>query len=322
MIEGRIITGAAGDQDIPPVNNWQLPLGAANEAINEHQAKSLPGFTKDARSGVSWALLVLIVNMGWQNRGNVYITPEEGKGYALGIAGGAMILMLLMYRMRKHMRWTRSLGPVRHWFRAHMLLGVLGPVCILYHCNFQLGSTNGNIALFSMLLVAGSGLVGRYFYTRLHYGLYGKKADLARLGSDAATARKLMDKAFDASPRLQARLQKIETQAVTPDYGFLSSMIRLFTVIIKTHWYWISTAASLRRAIRNSAWSGKLSRDQRRFYYRYARHHLRIYLATIRKVAGLSFYERLFSLWHVLHLPLFIMLLISGIVHVFAVHMY
>ena len=33
-------------------------------------------------------------------------------------------------------------------------------------------------------------------------------------------------------------------------------------------------------------------------------------------------YERLFSLWHVLHLPLFFMLLIAGIVHVVAVHVY
>ena len=322
MSDARIITGSAGEQMTPAGANGQLPKDAANEALNGRLAADNNGRRKALWSAASWVLIILLVYSGWQNRGSGYLSPEEGAGYTLGIIGGCMILMLLMYPMRKHMRWTRRLGAVRHWFRAHMLLGVLGPVCILYHCNFQLGSTNGNIALFSMLLVAGSGLVGRYFYTRLHYGLYGKKADLARLGSDAATAKTLMDKAFAAAPRLQARLQKIENQALTPHYGFLSSITRLFAVAIRTHWYWMSTAASLHRAIRNSAWSGKLSRKQRRFYYRYARHHLRIYLATIRKVAGFSFYERLFSLWHVLHLPLFIMLLISGVVHVFAVHMY
>ena len=40
------------------------------------------------------------------------------------------------------------------------------------------------------------------------------------------------------------------------------------------------------------------------------------------KVAGFSFFERLLSMWHILHMPLFVMLLIAGIVHVYAVHMY
>jgi hypothetical protein len=39
-------------------------------------------------------------------------------------------------------------------------------------------------------------------------------------------------------------------------------------------------------------------------------------------VAEYRVYERLFSLWHVLHLPLFFMLLAAGIVHVIAVHVY
>ena len=65
-----------------------------------------------------------------------------------------------------------------------------------------------------------------------------------------------------------------------------------------------------------------ITREQRWHYLRRARIYLRIHLGTVRKIAGFSFYERLFSLWHVLHLPLFIMLLVSGVVHVYAVHMY
>jgi len=42
----------------------------------------------------------------------------------------------------------------------------------------------------------------------------------------------------------------------------------------------------------------------------------------LRRVAQLSFYERLFSLWHLFHLPLFILLVISALVHVLAVHMF
>ena len=41
-----------------------------------------------------------------------------------------------------------------------------------------------------------------------------------------------------------------------------------------------------------------------------------------RRVAEFESCERLFSAWHILHMPLFVMLVIVGIVHVIAVHVY
>ncbi len=41
-----------------------------------------------------------------------------------------------------------------------------------------------------------------------------------------------------------------------------------------------------------------------------------------RRVAEYRLYAQLFSLWHVLHIPLFFMLLIAGIAHVIAVNVY
>jgi hypothetical protein len=42
----------------------------------------------------------------------------------------------------------------------------------------------------------------------------------------------------------------------------------------------------------------------------------------VRNTATLGVYERLFALWHVLHVPLFILLVITAIIHVVAVHLY
>ena len=41
-----------------------------------------------------------------------------------------------------------------------------------------------------------------------------------------------------------------------------------------------------------------------------------------RRMAEYKMYARLFSLWHVLHIPLFFMLLIAGVVHVIAINVY
>ena len=46
------------------------------------------------------------------------------------------------------------------------------------------------------------------------------------------------------------------------------------------------------------------------------------YVLALRKITAFKLYERLFSLWHLFHLPLFFMMLITAVVHIFAVHMY
>jgi hypothetical protein len=44
------------------------------------------------------------------------------------------------------------------------------------------------------------------------------------------------------------------------------------------------------------------------------------YIDAVRRVAEYSAYRRIFALWHVVHIPLFVMLVVTGLVHVAAVH--
>ena len=53
-----------------------------------------------------------------------------------------------------------------------------------------------------------------------------------------------------------------------------------------------------------------------------ARRYAERRLEAGRRVAEYQLYARLFSFWHVLHIPLFFMLLIAGIVHVVAINIY
>ena len=49
----------------------------------------------------------------------------------MGVAGASLMAALPLYSVRKRMRTQRRLGPVRHWFRFHMVAGVAGPVLVL-----------------------------------------------------------------------------------------------------------------------------------------------------------------------------------------------
>src|SRR4030081_2104077 len=117
--------------------------------------------------------------------------------------------MQLLYAVRKRVPSLRFLGSVPKWFQTHMILGIVGPVCILLHCGFSLGATNSNIALFSMLTVAGSGIFGRYFYSKIHHGLYGRKASLAELQQRARDLKERGTKIL-MLPELVSRLEREE----------------------------------------------------------------------------------------------------------------
>src|SRR4030067_2417035 len=134
-------------------------------------ATALPGSDSDAASQrarlIRFAvapLTLIFLALAWAVRNTDYYEPGSDFGYYLGVVGGAMWLALLLYSLRKHVRFMHSWGASRHWFRIHMIFGIAGPTLILFHSKFQVGSVNAAIALSCMLLVAGSGIVGRFIY--------------------------------------------------------------------------------------------------------------------------------------------------------------
>ncbi len=269
---------------------------------------------------LSYIGVAAVLYLGWLQRGEQYLTAESGLGYALGIVGGSMMLLLLLYPLRKKARFMRHAGPVKFWFRMHMTFGVLGPVAILYHCDFQLGSMNSNVALLCMVVVACSGLIGRYLYMRIHKGLYGSKASLEELRRDAQTLKDELADRVSFAPLLLERLDAFERQALCEGVGLLRRITRKLTLGFRL---W-RTRLALRRLINEEIrqQAERLDSQERRALRRSLHLHINARLESVRQVAGFRFYEKLFSAWHVLHFPLFLMLVLSGFVHVFAVHVY
>ncbi len=269
---------------------------------------------------LSYLTVSALLYLGWTQRGNQHLTAESGLGYALGIIGGSMMLLLLLYPLRKKARFMRNIGPIKFWFRMHMTFGVVGPLAILYHCDFQLGSLNSNVALFCMLTVAGSGLIGRYLYMRIHKGLYGSKANMEELRRDAQTLKQELAERIAFAPQLLERLDAFEKQSLCEGALLPTRITRKLTLGFRL---W-RTRAALRRYIREEIrnHAGTQSPTELRALRRSLNRHVNARLESVRQVAGFSFYEKLFSAWHVLHFPLFLMLVLSGIVHVFAVHVY
>lgn len=271
---------------------------------------------------VGFVALVVVLYLGWSMPTERYITPTRGFGYALGIIGGSLMLLLLVYSARKHFSWLRFLGPTPAWFRFHMVLGILGPLCILFHSNFKTGAANSNVALFCMLTVAGSGFIGRYLYAHIHSGLYGRKLELGALQASASGLRELSG-GVSFLPDLVGRLDTAEQLLLACGprlslLGFLKPLVVRFAAV-KARW---QLHRYIRRGLRASARTSTVVAAESKRLRRVANAYIDRRLAATQRVAAFQGYERLFSLWHALHIPLIFMLLIAAIVHVIAVNVY
>lgn len=273
-------------------------------------------------AGLFFFLSGFAIYAGWKLRHREYLTAETGTGYLLGIVGSALMLILLLYPMRKRLRFMAGWGPIRYWFRIHMMLGVLGPICILYHSNFSLGSTNSSVALFSMLLVAGSGLIGRYLYVKIHHGLYGRRINLKELTRDLEEEKGELAQTFGLAPNTKQQLLDFASSVLNHSKGFLFSLGIFFFMRLRTRWAYLSLRGPLKQGLKEQAhregWNSRMYRRN----LRSVRREARIFLRQVRKVAEFNVYERLFVLWHLLHLPLMVMTIVAGVFHVIAVHAY
>ena len=265
------------------------------------QATRRPGITlPQVFSLVTLALLI------WGDRfpTQQYITPQTGAGYALGIAGGSAMLLLLVYPARKRVPALRFMGTTKHWFQAHMVLGIVGPVLILFHSNFSLGATNSNVALACMLVVSGSGLFGRYFYTRIHHGLHGRRASLAELREYAEKLRWVTTN-VDFLPDLVARIESEEHAIVetlrTP--AAARAAARRARPPPRSHV--VGWAVMCARRLRPRAWQSSATPEAQ------PAAGPRPATSTIASPPRAAWWSsrrsrRLFSLWHALHMPLFL----------------
>jgi hypothetical protein len=253
---------------------------------------------------------------GWMHRDDNYLSAETGTGYILGIVGGSLMLVLLLYPLSKRISLLTRLLPVRYWFGIHMLLGIVGPVLILFHSNFQLGSTNSTIALTSMLLVAGSGFIGRYIYTNIHHGLYGTRITLKELKLKTEEEHEELLNLYAMDSALNSQLEKMEEKALRPYTGLTKSLLHVMYLAVNAPRVKRKVLKLLKNSYQENSEQKTLPNS------RVVALTVDHYTLALRKVAAFRVYERLFSLWHILHLPLFIMMIITAIIHIFAVHLY
>jgi hypothetical protein len=297
---------------------------AANVAtLPANQAgETQPTFNRKQRGLIGYGLLVIALSVGWLLRDDRIVDPAEGIGYWLGIVGGSLMLFLLLYPAGKKWKFMQRFGWIRHWFRIHVVLGLLGPLLILYHCNFKLGSINSTVALYSMLIVAISGIIGKYFHARIHRGLHGRRATIEELRAEIVDSLENSRGVAAILPGFCRELHAISEEVLGDRFTRRMNIRRSLLWSVKHHIVRLKLWFQIRRELRSRAMLSETIRTNSGELRRAALVYMNDQVRLMRRIAQLAFYERLFSIWHLFHMPLFLLLVLSSLVHVLAVHMY
>jgi hypothetical protein len=272
---------------------------------------------------VSIALLVcLLIVLAWMVRTGVFYESSSDFAYNIGLIGGLLMLSLLLYPLRKRIHALDRLGKMESWFRYHMVAGIVGPLLVLFHSTFKTGSLNGAAALYAMLLVALSGVMGRFIYRHIHRGMYGKKLTLEEVASEVAECADHVRSVYALRPDIEPRLKSFH------DAAFDQAGSRMFKVwrFVTLRWRSKRLAKQVRRDAKNALRKQFRKQGGKRreviVNYRLAREQIDRYLESVVQASQLTTWEKLFSFWHIVHIPFLYLLVFSGVVHVVAVHMY
>jgi hypothetical protein len=326
----RAITGHADISAAPPVKTREpasrreatkVPEPAEAPAVSAPEVKA-PRRSALATDTMVYVVLAVLTWMTWMISRQGYFEAGDDVGYWIGVVGGSMMLLLFSYSIRKRLRITHRWGKVKWWFLVHMVLGVGGPLLILLHSNFQVKSLNAGAALYSMIIVALSGVIGRFIYARVNRGLHGEQTNFRELQSRAGLHRQEARSRLTFAPAVEARLKAFEQHEMSFRPSIPTCFRRVFWLPVTQWLTYRRCVAEVRAPLLAMAEKAGWDSDSYNKRDRLARKLVRRYLNAVTRVAQYTAYERLFSLWHVAHLPFVYLLVISSVVHVIAVHAY
>lgn len=272
---------------------------------------------------VLYALMAVLIGAAWQINETRWIDRNGDLNYWIGVAGGSLMLALFAYPLRKYVGFMRSLGKVKWWFWFHLCMGIAGPWLIVVHSGFfRAGSLNAAVAMYSMVVVVCSGVVGRFIYVRIHRGLNGERTSLEALRQRAGLVENNARSRLRFAPKVEKLLLEFEQRELQAERTWLTHLRQVVWLPAQQWLTYLRCVAELREPLRRLAkgyeWSdADLKRRKRR-----ARRLVDHYLNAVVRVAQYTAFDRVFAMWHMAHLPFIYLLVISAVVHVIAVHAY
>lgn len=252
----------------------------------------------------SASILHLLHSFGYLNAYVIIYEPSKGIWIDLGWTGSFMMIFMMLYSVRKRVSFLGNFGSLRYWLWGHMFLGIMGPVLVTFHTTFKF---NGIIAtsFWCMIVTMIFGILGRYIYVQIPRSLSGTEMLVSDIDAELQSLDSELDRHL-SHEKTTNLMSLIDTG--NEDMENLSPLKALFLMISMD----IRNRVK-RKTIRKKLKSGYgLKREVRRSIMT----RIRERNLLLRKKRLLATSHKLLHYWHVLHIPLAIVMFIIMFIHI------
>lgn len=256
------------------------------------------------------SILSYLHGLGYLKGYPVIYEPGKGIWHPMGWVGSAMMVVMMLYSIRKRAGFMRSSGSLRHWLSAHMFLGIMGPVLVTFHTTFKF---NGIIAtsFWSMIITMVFGILGRYIYIQIPRSIAGTELrvqDIERMVQTMDTRIGEFSKGIQVSELLKT----IDIRKKGPeDGGWLKSLLFMLRddIVIS---YRMRKLDTVLRKTHHLPWKVRRKID----------FLIRKKSAFTRRMNYLSTTHKILHYWHIFHVPLAFVMFLIMILHVFVYYLF
>ena len=217
-----------------------------------------------------------------------WFKPSGIYGQGLGIIGTFMILFgVVIYIARKRYNFLAKQIRLKYLLEFHIFLCTLGPILVLFHTAFKFGGIV-SVAFWSMVAVVLSGVIGRFIYNQIPKTIEGRALSLNELKHMKTDLAAVLHQKF-----------KLESNTITIVADLMSKENTLESK---------KKLSYLRRVLGRK----DLPKTDRRAILKLAKQEITL----SKRIGRLQKMQNLFKLWHVVHMPFAIIMLIVVVIHV------
>jgi hypothetical protein len=222
-------------------------------------------------------------------------------GHSIGIVGFIMMLMAeTLYTLRKRSRSARW-GRMSSWLQFHIFTGLVGPYMVLLHTSWKFNGLAGMVMLLTVIIVA-SGFLGRYIYTSVPRNVDGIEIEAQELEQHIRTVDGELQKWLASRPELYRSLSGRLLPSTVKSGNRLVFGRAFEEWNARLRWWRVSS-----RMDRNARAQAKQLNDL-----------LKRERILRRQLASIALTRRLLGLWHVIHIPIGMVLFIAAFIHIIA----
>jgi Fe-S-cluster-containing hydrogenase component 2 len=220
----------------------------------------------------------------------------------LGYTGTSLLVVTLLYPLRKRLRILQRIASSAAWFDLHLMGGILGPLYLTLHSSLKLDDWV-SIPYWSMNIVVLSGLVGRYLNTQIPELLHGQELEELENERELAQLRAAHPAAGTA---LQLALDgyRVRVGHVAEQVGMTGSILHALGDDLARPFRRMGLGLAMRRA-----------RAPRRARATMARLADQLMLATRRRLLVPRTQSALHA-WKRVHVPFSVILACTAVVHI------